>query len=86
MTHHALLRFWLRIDPIPGRVEVEERIKSELKRGFFLKSWRLTPEGQPILCARCSGMKVVIAPQDNCWTVLTLMEGNKRGRNRRFGA
>lgn len=88
VTDHALRRFWLRIDPIPSREEVEARIKAELKRGFFLKKYRLDEKGTPVLCCKCSGMKVVIAPQANCWSVITLMEGkaNGSGKARRYQA
>lgn len=82
VTDHALQRFWLRIDPIPSRDEVEARIQAELKRGFFLKKLRLDENGTPVLCCKCSGMKVVIAPQANCWLVITLMEGNGNGSNK----
>ena len=79
VTDHALQRFWLRIDPIPSRDEVEARIKAELKRGFFLRQFRLDEKGTPVLYCKCSGMKVVIAPQANCWSVITLMEGKGNG-------
>ena len=82
VTDHALRRFWLRIDPIPSREEVEQRIKAELKRGFFLKKFRLDEKGTPVLCCKCSGMKVVIAPQANCWSVITLMEGKGNGSDK----
>ncbi len=85
VTQHALLRFWLRIDPLPSRADVEKRIKDELRRGFYLTQWKLTSDGQPILCAHCSGLKLVIAPEERCWMILTLMEGRKRGSSaRRF--
>lgn len=85
VTRHALIRFWLRIDPIPSRDEVEKRIKDELRRGFFLTRWKLAENGQVILCAHCSGMKLVLAPEERCWTILTLMEGKRRGSSaRRF--
>lgn len=82
VTDHALRRFWLRIDPIPSREEVEKRIRAELRRGFFLKKYRLDEKGAPVLCCKCSGMKVVIAPQANCWSVITLMEGKGNGSHK----
>ncbi len=51
VTDHALRRYWLRIDPIPDRREVEERIRSEMQRGFWLRRWRMQ-DGVPVLHCR----------------------------------
>ena len=82
VTDHALRRYWLRIDPIPDRREVEERIRSEMQRGFWLRRWRMQ-DGVPVLHCRCSGLIAVVAPQENCWLVITVMEGKRNGSDRR---
>jgi hypothetical protein len=81
VTDHALQRYWLRIDKIPDRVEVEKRIKSELGRGFWVRHWRIDEDGKPVLYARCSGIVAVITPLEaGYWKIITVMGRKKNER------
>lgn len=81
ITEHALRRYWLRIDPIPDRVEIERRIKAELVRGFWVKHYRKDEEGKPVIYARCSGIVAVVTPLENHhWKIITVMGRKKNER------